>query len=519
MNFLIKFKYVFVSLFAGMFYALGFPTYNGHSLFLAPLLGFTLLNWCLDHVQTLKHKLLISLFYSMGFYLLGFYWIPHLLIEFGGIPLPLNWLLGMLFSLVIIPQVYLYTLVKEKIKEPLYLAIIYVLLERFVPQQFPAHLGHSFLSLAPNFKLVLAPIFGAGIYTFFTAFTALSIVNFLKNKKMSRYNFAIIFLLIAIHGIQFFTPPETKLSKDLKIRFVQPNIGNFIKLDSEKGGAHSLRAVFDNYYYLSTDNIIEPRDLIIWPETAFPSMLFSQYLLKDQSTKIPSLLSSVIETSKAELFIGGYDSSPQTINGEEYQSDYNTAFHFGKNSQLKNVYHKMQLIPFGEGLPFGPLNSYLSKLITNISYFAEGNTYTGFKTENNIPFVSVICYEVLFSHFVSNMLNQQKDEASFMINLTNDSWYGDTAEPYQHLFLTKWRALEFNIPILRSTNTGITTFIDSDGSESRSLMVGEKTYMDLNLKIKDRSKTIYQRFGLLSLSCLFIFLAILQLFFKRKSFF
>ena len=232
----------------------------------------------------------------------------------------------------------------------------------------------------------------------------------------------------------------------------------------------------------------------------------------------PSVIDSIIEKTGAELFIGGYDSSLKP--GEQnYKSDYNSAFLFSSDRYMKEVYHKMRLIPFGEGLPFGPLNQYLSGIITNISYFAEGDTYTGFKTRDNHSFVSVICYEILFPDFVSDMLNHQKEEAQFLINLTNDSWYGDTAEPHQHLFLSKWRALEFNLPIIRSTNTGISTVIYPDGSESPRLSVGEKTYLDHDFSFVKREKTLFQTFGLLSFLAIALVLGLVELALKRKTFF
>ena len=134
--------------------------------------------------------------------------------------------------------------------------------------------------------------------------------------------------------------------------------------------------------------------------------------------------------------------------------------------------------------------------MTNVSYFAEGDKFSTFKTKSNISFISVICYEVLFSDFVREFLNKQKVAPQFLINLTNDSWYGDTAEPFQHLFLAKWRALEFNIPIIRSTNTGITTIIMPDGSEFQRLNYQEKKVLDVELKLHTRTNTIYQTFGL-----------------------
>jgi apolipoprotein N-acyltransferase len=97
-----------------------------------------------------------------------------------------------------------------------------------------------------------------------------------------------------------------------------------------------------------------------------------------------------------------------------------------------------------------------------------------------------------------------------MINITNDSWYGNTMEPYQHLFLSKWRALEFNIPIIRSTNTGITSIIYPNGLESVRSELFREQNLDITLELKDRQSTIYQRFGLSFLYVIMFLLVIFQ---------
>lgn len=518
MNFNRKYLSLIICLLAGMLYALGFPTFFGTSVFIAPLIGFALFNWALDQEVSLNKQFILSLAYSLGFYIFGFYWIPQTLMDFGGLFFPVNHLLGLLFSLVIVPQIYCYVVLKKYIKHPVILAIGYVLLERLVPQQFPAQLGHPFLNLTPTINLVFAPWAGAAFYSFLTAFIALTLVQHKASGIKPKLYYAIIAVILFLHLPFLYPTPSKENMTTLKIRMVQPNIGNFLKIDSERGSINSINAVLDNYYFLSTNDIKSKRDLIIWPETAYPNLFFSETFKADHKLRLPEVINDVIINTGAELFIGGYDSTLSS-NGQSYKSDYNSAFHFSSQGYMKDVYHKMRLIPFGEGLPFGPLNPYLSGIITNISYFAEGDTYTGFKTANNLNFVSVICYEVLFPAFVADMLNNQKEEAQFLINLTNDSWYGDTAEPYQHLFLSKWRALEFNLPLIRSTNTGITTVVYPDGSESKRLLISEKTYLDVDLEIAPRTKTLFQIFGIWSFLTIAFIILLIELAFKRKAFF
>lgn len=484
-----------LAIIAGAFYATGFPMYKGHTFILGPIIAFFLLNWCLELSSTLKSKFLIAWLFALGFYQTGYYWIPHTLKEFGGLDLPFNYLLGILFSFILLPQVYFYSYIKTRVKSILGLSFSYALLEYFVPQQFPSHLGHTFISLVPEFKLNFAPVMGSAFYSFLVCLIALSLLQHFKTKIIPKLHYALItfFLLISFLPIELY---KNETTAQLNIRVVQPNVGNFIKLDSERGGINSLKSVFDNYYQLSTTESHVPLDLIIWPETAFPTLL-SSYMIKNSSyTQVPQLFKDISSKTGSELFVGGYDLNPNSMGQNGFESDYNTAFYFSKNSELKNTYHKIKLIPFGEGLPFGPLNQFLSRYITNVSFFAKGEKYTQFQLENGHGFSAAICYEILFPIFIRDLLNDPEKQSSFLINLTNDSWYGDTLEPYQHLFLSKWRALEFNIPIIRSTNTGITTIIYPDGRESKRLMIYEKTILDESFKFNSRNKTPYQMGGI-----------------------
>ncbi len=415
-----KYHTLLISLFGGALYALGFPLQNGISFVLGPILGFVFLNWAIDQKETLKQKFIISLVYSIGFYLMGFYWIPETIKEFGGIYFPFNYIGGIIFSVIVIPQVYVYVIAKKYIKHSLILALIYVFLEIIIPQQFPAHLGHPFLGLTPFVKLVFAPIAGGAFYSFIVALLSLSFLEHLNTKKIPKINYIFLVIVFICH-LPFLGETKRNITQTMDIRMVQPNIGNFLKISSESGAINSIQSVLESYFELSTFNAKEKLDLIIWPETAYPISLETDSLLRNDSIGLHNIFKDIIAKTDAELFFGGYDSS---IASEEsnYKSDYNATFHIGSDSKLKNVYHKIKLIPFGEGLPFGPLNQYLSKVITNISYFSEGDTYTSFKTKSNTPFAASICYEILFPDFIRTMLNNQKEEAQFMINVTNDSW-------------------------------------------------------------------------------------------------
>jgi apolipoprotein N-acyltransferase len=524
----------FAPLTGGTLYALGFPMKSLPAYFFSPILGMTLFIYSLNILTTgsslsLKSRVKTVLLFSLSYCLTGYYWIPHTIKEFGEIPFPFNWMIGASFSLIIAPQFIVFLLslklierlkshnlfikVISFIKIPylyfLFLSFLLTFLEYYIPQQFPAHLGHPWIQLAPY--LGLAPFFGAPIYSFLSYLISFNLCNLVLGNKKRIYDLSLIAILLVIN----FSLPLTKVNKENfnhkdRLRLVQANIGNYLKISAESGSPQAIKEVLNQYLELSVMPQKEPVDLVIWPETAFPKLLNSK-LLKSEKRFIPQLFLDTINKSHAELFVGGYD---KNMNRKfSFESEYNAAFHFGLEGQLKNVYHKMKLIPFGENLPFGYFNKYLASLVKNISFFAKGDNYTLFRTKNDTPFISSICYEILFSSFIRDFLNRTTSQPSFLINLTNDSWYGDTSEPHQHLALAKWRAIEFKLPIVRMTNTGITSVIYDDGTDSQRLHVNEEKKIDLTLYTTIRSKTLFQRLGFHSLSLLvLLMMAILYLF-------
>ncbi len=499
------------------------------NFFLFPILGITLLLASLGFIhenaeRSLFQQCLSLLSFSISYCLLGYYWIPHTLKEFGEIPFPFNYALGVLFSLIIVPQFWVFIFghklfkkfnfkssyfVSSTSRRNMLFALILTLVEYFTPQQFPAHLGHPWLQLSPY--LGLAPLFGAPLFSFISYWIAFALIGFLRKRAIDKWAIGTVSIFLILNFALKIEIPENTDSTN-HVRLVQGNIGNYIKINSEKGKLFAVNQVVETFKTLSLKQSEQQLDLIVWPETAFPRLLSSE-AMKINPNIVPKIFKDTIIESGAELFVGGYDKNKY----DEYffESEYNTAFQFSSTTELKNVYHKMKLIPFGENLPFGPFNRYFAKVLRNISFFAKGKNYTLFTTINNTPFTSAICYEILFSSFIRNYLNNVERQPEFLLNITNDSWYGDTAEPYQHLFLAHWRALEFNLPIVRMTNTGISSLLSQDGSESKRLGIGEADVLDLELKTNKRVPTLFQTFGIWGTILLTIFIYFLM-FVARK---
>ena len=491
----------------GILYALGFPVEFMPSFFLAPMIGVTFFFTSIFKENSKKIRFIHFLLFSLGAYSLGYYWIPYTIEEFGNINFPFNQILGALFSLIIFPHFFILIFVSNSLKKittrkifskiayPL-IALIITLMEHFTPSQFPTYLAHPFGYLAPN--LSLAPVFGTIIFSFMSFWLILTITLKPAHKKNIIISVSAFILFVVcnfINPLPSLSNPSNE-NKQLSIRMVQANIGNFLKLTSEEGDTNSIQEVIVRYKNMSTDPSIYP-DLIIWPETAYPKTLYSKYL-QNNNTEIPDLFKEIIQFQNADLFIGGYDFDKLDDNST-FETEYNAAFLFKSSNQgiplYDKVYHKIKLLAFGETLPFGIFNKYLEKYIQNISYFKKGSQFTLFETKRNSLFISSICYEILQPSFTRKYLNTVEKEPHFIINLTNDSWYGISSEPYQHLFLSKWRAYEFKIPIIRMTNTGISSIIYPDGSESKRSKLSSVENLDLTFTFTDRAPTIYQQYG------------------------
>lgn len=521
----------FINLLAGMIYGLGFPSLFSEGIFLAPVLSCTLLFLTLEKTKTFKRKLINLLLFSLSFNLFSYYWIPQTLIEFGEMPKIVAYLLGLFFSLIILPHFWAYILIEHLLKKfnklnqwwedqghsfkILFLAFLFTTLEYYTPQQFPGHLGHNWLTIAPY--LGLAPIGGVPIFSLMSYVLTFFMVDLFARRK-PKMSLLIIFILFLIANISF---PLKKHSQDvvsLKVRVIQPNVGNFLKISSEKGDAMSIDKVLKNLYDLSTIPSGFTPNLIIWPETAYPFSIHSESIIKNKEL-VPDIFKKIIDDTKANVFFGGYDQSKQFIaHDETYETEFNSSFLINPNKELKHVYHKRRLIPFGETLPIGPLKASAAKIIKNLTYFAEGKSFERFRINNEISFISPICYEVLFSHFIRNFLRSENTPAQFILNITNDSWYGLTKELDQHLFLAKWRSLEFAIPMIRSTNTGITSIIYPDGSESKRLLIHQSDLLEEEILLPKNKNTLYLRYGFEVVTAFWLLLIFLFYFLEKPSF-
>lgn len=506
-----KYKpYAFLFL-AAVLYTLGFPNLFKVYLPFAPILATTILIYYLFKSVSTKERIIFYLFYNSIINILSFYWITNTLHEFGNIPVYIAMIGNALFAFIFNPQYFVLIFILywtdrlPKLKESYFkwglfnvlLAALLTTLEYFLPQQFPVMLGQPWIIISEY--LGAARYLGLPIFSFMSYLLALEIIRAIRLKRFSYINLFSILIFIIINPFLMPLYQQTQ-HKELNTRLVQANISNFLKVDSESGAYHSVEQVLERYYQLSTAPYPEGKklDIIIWPETAYPYPITKNKLeIKDSS--LPKMIEEIVHKQKSYLLFGGYEHIQSSTLLDHFESDYNASLLVNRDGKLAEIYHKHVLIPFGETLPLGPLTKFASQYIPEMAFFAVGTKWPLFRLDNGIHFISSICYEILRPEFMREYLNTIASKPDLMINITNDSWYGDTVEPEQHLFLTRWRALEFGLPILRSTNSGISSYIDALGRETTRLGYNKSGNLDLSIKLAKNSfhstPTFFQTFG------------------------
>jgi apolipoprotein N-acyltransferase len=226
----------------------------------------------------------------------------------------------------------------------------------------------------------------------------------------------------------------------IRVGLLQGNIDQSLKWDRSY-----QTATLDIYARLARRVAAERPALIVWPETAIP------FLLRRE----PELAGGVHRLA-AETGIPMLVGSPDV--GEDGRL-YNAAFLLGTDGRIHGRYAKRHLVPFGEYVPLQRIFFFLDKLVVGIGDFGRGHRATVFSLDG-ARFSVMICYEVIFPGEVREFV---RAGAQFLVNITNDAWFGRSGAPSQHLAMAAMRAVENGTYLVRAANTGISAVIAPTG--------------------------------------------------------
>ena len=434
-------KYIVCFLLGGL-YTLSFSPYNiGILSFLSVILFLFFIDF--DNIKPSIYK---SLSYSLGYFSIGTYWLYNVIINYADVSSILAIILVILFTIylslffVIPMMVTIFIYHKISINKNYSLVLLSIMISIF--EIIRAHLftGYSWLNFGQSALYTpldyYFPVFGVHGLTFIIFLISIIVINIFKNKDKVFFFVLGISLIISYLGV--YKKNWTHQAEDfVNISVIQPNIKN--KKIFSKEDVNNRMDILKNMTSLAIKN---SPDIILWPEAPLP--IFYNDLEKNYYQDI---LKTMPESTT--LVTGSFYKNNNNI--------YNSIINISDKSS--NIYSKRHLVPFGEFLPFRKKFSEVYKALGVNTHDITRGDFSEPLNIRNFIIHPLICYESIFS-IESLVLNGKTD---FILNISNDGWFGDTLAPYQHLDALVMRSLENQRYSVRSTNTGISAVISHEG--------------------------------------------------------
>jgi apolipoprotein N-acyltransferase len=354
----------------------------------------------------------------------------------------------------------------------------------------------------------MADHFGAYGVSFLIVFVNTAI--FLTIKSMMLREYRVSYLAIALtfvfladaYGIV--TLKSGHSGESIKVAVVQGNIPQ-----DEKWDRKFRQAILARYEKLTVEATAFKPDLVVWPETSVPAFI-------ELDPNVSGRIEALARSLNLPVLVGAPRSEASGPN-EVY---YNSAVLFGRAGKFVARYDKLHLVPFGEYVPFKKLLSFVERFApspigdfsggkssTVFSFFLERHSddaYARRRLFKNVKFSCLICFEDIFPELARDFV---KRGAGFLVNITNDAWFGRTSAAYQHAQNSVFRAVENRVPVVRAANTGLSCIIDQKGEMIASVRSGGKELFVAGVAAgaitPARAFTFYNRYGdLFAYACL-----------------
>ena len=489
-------KYSFVIAFVlGCLGSLGLAPFN---IFVITLLSLVFSIYLLEKLNSLRRAFYIGLFFGLGFYISSLYWIAisFKVANMGGYFFGFLAVFILCFFLSLLSGLNYFLIKRFSKRNNIFFNSLLII---FIFSSFDWIKGNILwgfpwtpISAIWSFNSkTLAPFSYIGIwgYSLLTYTLVVSIYLLNKNLKLS-ISFLIPFVTIFFIS-NIYQKNIENISQNFEVRLVQPNISQSDKWDKEKT-LTNLQKLLD----LSKNSRNKKIDLVIWPET---SILFDIKKNKERRLLLRESFKNI-----DNIILGGIRRE------KNYRKNriYNSLFLINNESNSIIYHDKLKLVPFGEYVPFRNLLKKNKILLGGID-FSSGEKLNLLKLNNDIKILPLICYEVIFPKVTR--INKKHD---LIVNITNDAWFGNSRGPYQHLALSRIRAVLEGKYMLRVANTGISSIIDYNGELLESININKSGTIDKKLVLYKKN-TLYNYIGdslfLISLLVLVLVLIVINL--------
>lgn len=461
-----------------------------HLIFLLPV-SFTGLLWILSSVSTRKQAFFVGWWFAWGQFIAGLYWIGVAFTidaETHALLLPLPILVLPAFLAILSGGATLAThLTRARSLARIFVFsgswLLFEYIRGVLFTGFPWNLiGYSWSAFPPVLQsTAYFGIYGLTLFTVFLAsLPALYGETETPNRTAGISLITCVGVLLAIYGagtVRLHTSSVTYFA-DAPIRLVQPNIRQIDKWKPDLLLDHLRKIVA-----LSVIEEGEKPRYLIWPETAVPYYLTTAPALQQE-------LARIVPSSGA-IITGAPRRDPES---SRY---WNSLQVLGEQGAILDIYDKQHLVPYGEYMPFRSVMvaTGLTDVIPALDRMSDFATPD--KSARKVvsvpglpPARVMICYEIAFPWEVA-----PKTAFSWIINITNDGWFGNTSGPYQHFAITRTRAVEQGVPVVRAANTGISAIIDPYGRVEQQLALNKAGIIDGELPLPISARTVYSRYG------------------------
>jgi apolipoprotein N-acyltransferase len=270
------------------------------------------------------------------------------------------------------------------------------------------------------------------------------------------------------------------------VRVVQANVDQESKYDEDL-----FRSILNRYLALTARPAARTPDIVIWPEGAIPDAV-NDYLAPGAWTR--AAIAQALRPGQT-LLVGGY-----RLAGAGDHPAYNSLLALRAEAgdlTLTGVYDKYRLVPFGEYLPAESLLAPLGfkKLVHVTDGFDPGPIPRPMTPQGAPPVQPLICYESLFPGFISRGA-RLAGRPAWIVNVSNDAWFGRTSGPWQHLNIASYRAIEESLPLVRATPTGVSAVIDAYGRVEPGAELGQGAFGVIDAPLPPAlPPTPYSRWG------------------------
>lgn len=468
----------FLALLAGGLAGFSFPPWNIQPFFFLALLFFF---QRLPTPSSLREAFKNGMGFSFGLHITSLYWGGHPFVVLGlwylsplgflCLPLFLASLLGTVFA-----GAWRYSI--SPLSHALCLTLLWVLYEwivgHYILGGFPWILAGYIWDLPFLQATSVLGIYGVSLLTILAA-------SLLALCPKPRIWIGVLLSLGAIWGWGQYRLSDAELSKDPKeiadmnMRLVQPSIEQ-----EEKWSPEHLKENLLKHMVLSQVPGEKPLKAVIWPEASVPQFITPQMPLFEH-------LKFAVPPSGVLIF-----GAPRRVFFSDNDWECRTSLHvLDSKGHINAVYDKAHVVPFGEYFPFKWIID-LPKLTFGTKDYSPGPGLATLSCPPVPPFSPLVCFEAIFSGSVTI---REKEGPQWLLNVTNDAWFGKIVGPYQHLAIVRVRAIEEGLPLARAANNGISAVIDPYGRILHQLSLDAVGYIDFTLPAPLKTPTLFVRLG------------------------